>query len=97
MIPFLFFFFSKIGSLRTLDLYQTFVGIGIWFVFAAWITHIFYVHQQKALIVPLNVYFAILMLLVVSSYNAEKSLRRRVPWLFISSFFFLLSDAIFGN
>jgi hypothetical protein len=80
-----------------LDPFQTLVALSFWIVFAAWITRIFYLHQQQALIVPLNLYFAVLMLAVVSAYNAERALRRGVPWLFIASFFFLLSDAIFGN
>ena len=68
----------------------------LWLVFAAWMSHLLWSHQHGALILPTNIHMAVLMFLMISAFNAEQTLRRSVPWLFIASFLFVLSDAIFG-
>lgn len=88
---------SRIANVfRSLEPLHTLVALLFWASFALWVSRIFWIHQQRALILPMNVHFVLLMFLIVSAFNAEKTLRREMPWLFIASFFFLLADAILG-
>lgn len=91
-----FCFWNTMYKNRTLDGVHFLVAAVIWIVFAVWMSHLFWVYQHRTLLVPMNIQLAVLMFLIFSAYNAEKTLRRNMPWYFISSFFFLLSDAIFG-
>jgi hypothetical protein len=89
---------SRVQSLsRSLDGRDFALAMFVWLAFAMWMSHLFWTHQHGALVLPMNIHMAVLMFLMVSAYNAERTLRRSVPWLFISSFCFVLSDAIFGT
>lgn len=79
-----------------MDYSQIAVAFALWVVFAGWLSHLFWIYQHRALIVPMNIQLATLAALVIAAYNVERTLRRRVPWLFVSSFFLLLADVMFG-
>ena len=94
---FLFLFFTVHAPTRSMSMWQYVLSLLIWLLFAGWTSHLFWLYQHRRLVVPMNIQLAALAALVVSAYNAERTLRRSVPWLFVSSFFFLLADAVFGK
>lgn len=79
----------------TLDWSQLRIAFLCWLGCALWLSHLLWLQpQQRSLIAPLNAYLVLDAMLVLSAYAAERTLRRELPWLFVSSFHFLLGDAV---